>query len=127
MKRNAVSLSFFLSLMLLTGCTDSINNESKSNNKKVEESDSIEETSFDIKKEYLVRAHVLDKVYEFTYPKPLNPHVIVDLLMPINDDVDEEIKDAQNIMNKYKLKLTKQETFNLTIEGSLRNILVIRK
>ena len=96
MKRNAVSLSFFLSLMLLTGCTDSINNESKSNNKKVEESDSIEETSFDIKKEYLVRAHVLDKVYEFTYPKPLNPHVIVDLLMPINDDVDEEIKAYKN-------------------------------
>ena len=38
-----------------------------------------------------------------------------------------EIKEAQNSMNKNKIKIVKKETFNLPIEGSLRNILVIRK
>ena len=49
------------------------------------------------------------------------------LFIPLKAHVDEEIKESENILNKYKLKIVKQETFNLPIEGSLRNILVIRK
>ncbi len=49
------------------------------------------------------------------------------LFIPLKAHVEEEIKEAQNLMNKNKIKIVKKETFNLPIEGSLRNILVIRK
>ena len=41
--------------------------------------------------------------------------------------VDEEIKNAQNDLKKYKLSIIKKEEFNLPIENSLRNILLIKK
>ena len=58
----------------------------------------------------------------------INKLIVKDtLFIPLKAHVEEEIKDAQNLMNKNKLKIVKQETFNLPSEGSLRNILVIRK
>ena len=47
--------------------------------------------------------------------------------IPMKANVDEEIKEATNTIHKLGGKLEKQETFNLPIEGSIRNLLVIRK
>ena len=47
--------------------------------------------------------------------------------IPLKATVDEEIKEANNIINTLNGKLNNQITFNLPKEGSLRNILVIDK
>ena len=47
--------------------------------------------------------------------------------IPMKANVEEEIIEAKDTINKLCGKLEKQETFYLPVEGSLRNILVIRK
>lgn len=47
--------------------------------------------------------------------------------VPMKANVDEELVEAKDIINKLSGKLEKQETFNLPKEESLRNILLIRK
>ena len=47
--------------------------------------------------------------------------------IPMKANVEEEIIEAKDTINKLCGKLEKQETFYLPVEGSLRNILLIRK
>ena len=47
--------------------------------------------------------------------------------IPLKAHVDDEIKDSTPLLQKLNLKITKQETFYLPYEESLRNILVIEK
>ena len=47
--------------------------------------------------------------------------------IPMKANVEEEIIEAKDAINKLCGKLEKQETFYLPVEGSLRNILLIRK
>lgn len=46
--------------------------------------------------------------------------------IPLKANVDEEIKNAEKILNKYNLSIKKKETFYLPKENSIRNILVIK-
>ena len=56
------------------------------------------------------------------------PMVKVDgYFIPMKANVDEEINEAKDIINKLSGKLEHKETFNLPIEESLRNILLIKK
>ena len=47
--------------------------------------------------------------------------------IPMKANVEEEIIEAKDTINKLGGKLEKQETFYLPIENSIRNILVIKK
>lgn len=47
--------------------------------------------------------------------------------IPLKANVDEEIEESKDILEILKSKIEKQITFNLPIEDSLRNILVIKK
>ena len=49
------------------------------------------------------------------------------LFIPLKANVEDEIKEAQSIMQKKKLKIVKREEFYLPIENSIRNILIIKK
>ena len=46
---------------------------------------------------------------------------------PMKANVEDEIKEAKDIINKLSGKLERKETFNLPIEESVRNILLIKK
>ncbi len=46
---------------------------------------------------------------------------------PMKANVDDEIIEAKDIINKLSGKLERKETFNLPIEESIRNILLIKK
>lgn len=46
---------------------------------------------------------------------------------PMKASIEEELEEAKDIINKLNGKLEKKETFNLPIEDSLRNILLIKK
>ncbi len=46
---------------------------------------------------------------------------------PMKANVDDEITEAKDIINKLNGKLERKETFNLPIEESIRNILLIKK
>ena len=47
--------------------------------------------------------------------------------VPMKANVDEELIEAKDIISKLSGKLEHKETFNLPIEESLRNILLIKK
>lgn len=47
--------------------------------------------------------------------------------IPLKANVDDEITESKNILNELKSKIEKQESFNLPIENSIRNILLIKK
>lgn len=47
--------------------------------------------------------------------------------IPLKANVDDEINESKNILNELKSKIEKQESFNLPIENSIRNILLIKK
>lgn len=47
--------------------------------------------------------------------------------IPLKANVDDEINESKNILNELKSKIEKQESFNLPIENSIRNILLINK
>lgn len=47
--------------------------------------------------------------------------------LPMKANVEEELEEAKDIINKLSGKLEKIESFNLPIEESIRNILVIKK
>lgn len=47
--------------------------------------------------------------------------------IPLKANVDEEIEESKDILNNLKSNIEKQITFNLPIEDSLRNILLIKK
>ena len=49
------------------------------------------------------------------------------LFIPLKANVEDEIKEAQSIMQKKKLKIVTREEFYLPIENSIRNILIIKK
>lgn len=56
------------------------------------------------------------------------PMVKVDgYFAPMKANIEEEIIEAKDIIHKLNGKLEKKETFNLPIEDSLRNILLIKK
>lgn len=46
---------------------------------------------------------------------------------PMKANVDDEITEAKDIINKLSGKLERKESFNLPIEESIRNILLIKK
>jgi len=47
--------------------------------------------------------------------------------LPMKANIDQELDDAKDIINKLSGKLISIESFNLPIENSIRNILVIKK
>ena len=47
--------------------------------------------------------------------------------LPMKANLEEELDDAKEIIHKLSGKLEKKETFNLPIEESIRNILLIKK
>ena len=47
--------------------------------------------------------------------------------IPLKATIEDELKEANDIIHKLSGKLEKQETFNLPIEESIRNILLIKK
>ena len=47
--------------------------------------------------------------------------------IPMKGNIDEELQESYEIIHKLSGKLEKQETFNLPIEDSIRNILLIKK
>lgn len=47
--------------------------------------------------------------------------------IPLKANVDEEIEESKEILEVLKSKIEKQITFNLPIENSIRNILLIKK
>ena len=47
--------------------------------------------------------------------------------LPMKANIEEELKDSEDIIHKLSGKLERIETFNLPIEESIRNILVIKK
>ena len=49
------------------------------------------------------------------------------MFIPLKSHVDDEIKLSIPLLHKLNLKITKQETFYLPYEESLRNILIIEK
>ena len=49
------------------------------------------------------------------------------LFIPLKANVEDEIKEAQSIMQKKKLKIVSRKEFYLPFENSIRNILIIKK
>ncbi len=49
------------------------------------------------------------------------------VFLPMKATIEEELEEAKDIIHKLSGKLEKQETFNLPIENSIRNILLIKK
>ena len=47
--------------------------------------------------------------------------------IPLKATIEEELNESKDIIHKLSGKLEHQETFNLPIEESIRNILLIKK